>query len=271
MNNANYQSERSRLPVSPYTGYVDIMVNPDGTVLPRRFIPLGVVRYVGGLLPLLASRARRHRRTRRLERCPDAADQRPTIPPTHHTPERIGCLAYSVTALKGENRLMTLFTRTGQITTDESLFFDDPFNPRNSTIGYNISLPFLDAAGTCRRAMNMIARIHVRCRPGITLTEILIAIMIMGVGLITLATLFPIRSPGSRCDAVQPLRDPAANRRLGRLGGIIQQPILYIPGQRESSVQHSILADITILVRHANVPNSQRLQSSHRGYAILRR
>ena len=30
--------ERSRLPVNPYTGYVDILVNPDGSVVPVRFI-----------------------------------------------------------------------------------------------------------------------------------------------------------------------------------------------------------------------------------------
>ena len=39
--------------------------------------------------------------------------------------------------------------------------------------------------GTC-------GRLQSRSRPGITLTEILIAILILGVGLVSLATLFPI-------------------------------------------------------------------------------
>ena len=32
--NISYVSERSRLPVDPNTGYVDILLNPNGTVVP---------------------------------------------------------------------------------------------------------------------------------------------------------------------------------------------------------------------------------------------
>ena len=85
--------ERSRLPVNPYTGYADIVINPDGTVVPQTIYSIARVGGDGwGVLPPLAGRApgpgrrrrhrgppshaaipaRRHRRatSRRRSRCP---------------------------------------------------------------------------------------------------------------------------------------------------------------------------------------------------------
>ena len=89
-------------------------------------------------------------------------------------------------ALTGERRLMTLYTRTGQLITNQVETFDAtpihracPFlaSPAGDQRGHTMKTR--TAAGTPRSA-------------GITLTEILISILILGVGLVSLATLFPI-------------------------------------------------------------------------------
>jgi len=124
-------AERSRLPVDPTTGNVDILINPNGTVVPTTvysspssfgmassfyhfwlsergdlFDPHAQtgVRY---LLPMVAGAAN----------YPSTSD------------------ALRTRALSGERRLVTLYTRTGQIITNQ--LEDTNFN------GNNPSLPFL--------------------------------------------------------------------------------------------------------------------------------
>jgi hypothetical protein len=46
--------------------------------------------------------------------------------------------------LQGEYRIVSLFTRTGQITTSDDVKFDNPLNPANGTT-YNPGYPFLAA------------------------------------------------------------------------------------------------------------------------------
>ena len=124
-----YVSERSRLPVDPTTGYVDILLNPNGTVVPTTeysspssfgmnsafyhfwlaergdlFDPLAQAG-VPYLLPMVAGSAN----------YPYTGD------------------AFGTRALTGERRLMTLYTRTGQLITNQVETFD----------GANPSLPFL--------------------------------------------------------------------------------------------------------------------------------
>ena len=126
---SGYVSERSRLPVDPTTGYVDILLNPNGTVVPTTeysspssfgmnaafyhfwlaergdlFDPLAQAG-VPYLLPMVAGSAN----------YPYAGD------------------AFGTRALTGERRLMTLYTRTGQLITNQV----ETFN------GANPSLPFL--------------------------------------------------------------------------------------------------------------------------------
>jgi hypothetical protein len=47
-------------------------------------------------------------------------------------------------AIKGEYRLVTVFTRTGNITTLDMVPFDNPAAPANTT-SYNWNLPFIQA------------------------------------------------------------------------------------------------------------------------------
>jgi hypothetical protein len=46
--------------------------------------------------------------------------------------------------LKGEYRIVSLFTRTGQVTSNDNPQFDNPANPVNGTT-YNPGYPFLAA------------------------------------------------------------------------------------------------------------------------------
>ena len=49
---------------------------------------------------------------------------------------------YTGPALQGEYRIVTLFTRTGQITSNDNVEFDNPVNPANGKT-YNPGYPFL--------------------------------------------------------------------------------------------------------------------------------
>ena len=50
--------------------------------------------------------------------------------------------AYAGPSLQGEYRVVTLFTRTGQVTTNDNVPFDNPANPANGST-YNPGYPFL--------------------------------------------------------------------------------------------------------------------------------
>jgi len=127
--NGTFVSERSRLPVDPITGNVDILLYPNGTVVPTTlysspslfgigfaffhfwlaergdlFDPIAQTG-VPYLLPMIAGSAN----------YPNSND------------------AYNTRALTGERRLMTLYARTGQMVTNQIETFD----------GTNPSLPFL--------------------------------------------------------------------------------------------------------------------------------
>jgi prepilin-type N-terminal cleavage/methylation domain-containing protein len=131
-----YVSERSRLPVDATNGSVDILLNPNGTVVPTTvyssptsfgmdssfyhfwlaertdlFDPaMKAPAGVPYLLPMVAG-----------------------SPPLGGTPYPNVNDTLGTRALKGERRLMTLFTRTGAINTNQVETFD----------GTNPSLPFL--------------------------------------------------------------------------------------------------------------------------------
>jgi hypothetical protein len=153
--------ERSRLPVDPYTGYVDIVVNPDGTVVPTvqysspasfnmgaayyhfwlaerqdlADIPTGgsaeTVTYANGQTGSLGSTP---------------------VPPTGQTfllpvpvPNGANANLYTGPKLQGEYSLLTLFTRTGQTVVNESPPMDDPVAAANQNRPFNVSLPFFAA------------------------------------------------------------------------------------------------------------------------------
>jgi prepilin-type N-terminal cleavage/methylation domain-containing protein len=131
--------ERSQLPpgvVNPYTGAVDILLYPNGTVVPTTvFSTPSSFGMSGAFLQLwIAERA-------------DVAGPAPgatTSPvlPVGVVDRKLG--AFTGATLKGEYRLLTLFTRTGQVTTRDDVAFDNPAAPANGT-AYNAAYPFLAA------------------------------------------------------------------------------------------------------------------------------
>ena len=120
----NYVSERSRLPVDPTTGYVDILLNPNGTVVPTTEYssPSSFGMNSAFYHFWLAERG-------------DLFDPvaNPGIPYLLPQVQNVDTPAGETRFLKGERLLLTLFTRTGAINTNQVETFD----------GNNPSLPFL--------------------------------------------------------------------------------------------------------------------------------
>ena len=120
----NYVSERSRLPVDPTTGYVDILLNPNGTVVPTTVYSSPTSFGMGSSFYhfWLAERG-------------DLYDPVATPGVAYLLPQvqNVDTPAGETRFLKGERRLLTLFTRTGAINTNQVETFD----------GNNPSLPFL--------------------------------------------------------------------------------------------------------------------------------
>jgi hypothetical protein len=125
--------ERSRLPVDSSTGYVDILLSPQGDVIPslRYATPasFGMGNY-SFFHFWLAERG-------------DLFDPSTTATNPPFLPLPAGLLSSTNgRVLKGENRLVTLFTRSGQVSTSEIINFDVA---NAGTANYNTNLPFLQA------------------------------------------------------------------------------------------------------------------------------
>ncbi len=136
---ASPSQERSRLPVNQYTGYVDILVYPNGSVVPATIYSAPSSFGMGGSFFhfWLAERS---------DVFPPQNNAAVTgtsvFPPYLPLPQGIAPTLFNGSELKGEYRLVTLFTRTGLITTNE----DVPFDTVNvGTANYNPSVPFLQA------------------------------------------------------------------------------------------------------------------------------
>jgi prepilin-type N-terminal cleavage/methylation domain-containing protein len=138
--------ERSRLPVNQFTGYVDILVYPNGTVVPTTIYssPSSFGLSSAFFHFWLAERSDVY--------APLANAVISTHAPDLPVPQGLNQSSTALTqaaslfpgggVIKGEYRLVTLFTRTGQITTND----DVPFDGNNlGTANYNPSLPFLQA------------------------------------------------------------------------------------------------------------------------------
>ncbi len=125
----NYVMERSRLPVDSTTGYVDILLNPNGTVVPTTLYssPSSFGMDSAFYHFWLAERGD-------LFDPPNLAN--PPANGVHYLlPQvpNVNTAPGDTRALTGERRLMTLYTRTGQLITNQVETFD----------GANPSLPFL--------------------------------------------------------------------------------------------------------------------------------
>lgn len=128
--------ERSRLPVNPNSGYVEFLVNPDGTVVPT---PIYSSPSSFGLAQAffhfwLAERS-------------DIAPPDTTQTGTPFLPLPVGVAPsrFNGLEIKGECRLVTLFTRSGQITTSDNVPFDGADVGNTAAPLYNANLPYLQA------------------------------------------------------------------------------------------------------------------------------
>jgi prepilin-type N-terminal cleavage/methylation domain-containing protein len=134
--------ERSRLPVNTYTGYVEILVNPDGSVVPTTVYSSPASFGLGSafLHFWLAERAD-------LAAPSTSVTAAPYLP----LPQGLAATRFNGLELKGEYRLVTVFTRTGQITTNENPPFDQPAATTTTTTTtgsatvYNPNRPFQGA------------------------------------------------------------------------------------------------------------------------------
>jgi prepilin-type N-terminal cleavage/methylation domain-containing protein len=137
----NALQERSQFPpgvINPFTGYVDILLNPNGTVVPTTIYSApSSFGMSGAFFHLwLAERS---------DVMAPAASGPPFLPVgTIKQQLVLPGTPYTGRSLQGEYRIVTLFTRTGQITTGDDVQFDNPANPANGTI-YNSGFPFLAA------------------------------------------------------------------------------------------------------------------------------
>jgi hypothetical protein len=137
--------ERSQFPpgvLNPYTGYVDILVYPNGTVVPTTIYstPSSFGMGAASMQFWLAERS---------DVVAPTISGSSTSPPylpigTISRQLTLSATPYNGARIQGEYRIVTLFTRTGQVSSDDNVEFDNPLNPANR-IGYNPYFPFLAA------------------------------------------------------------------------------------------------------------------------------
>lgn len=142
----NATRERSRLPIDPNSLYVDIMLNPAGEVIPTTVYSTPATPGLSGLDTAfyhfwLTERQDVHELTE-LWRDTTNKDGKPYLLPMplgspNYTPSLNPTLA-----LKGDRRMITLFARTGLITSDTIESFD----------GNDINRPYYDARLGSREA-----------------------------------------------------------------------------------------------------------------------
>lgn len=140
--------ERSRFPVppsltpaapsqvvNPNSGSVDIVVNPDGSIVPSTvYSSPSSFGLNGAFLHFwLAERSD--------VTAPDTTGKYSLLPlPTGLAPRNFT----SGAELKGEYSLVTVYSRTGQIIVNSPPRFDNPAHPANGT-SYNLNIPFVEA------------------------------------------------------------------------------------------------------------------------------
>jgi prepilin-type N-terminal cleavage/methylation domain-containing protein len=134
------QPERSQFPpgvVNRYTGYVDIMLYPDGTVVPTTLYssPSSFGMSAAFFHFWLAERSD-------IAGLSLTTTARPFLPIGNiHRSLMLSEQPYTGPSLQGEYRTVTLFTRTGRIATTDNAQFDNPLNPANG-VAYDPTFPF---------------------------------------------------------------------------------------------------------------------------------
>jgi prepilin-type N-terminal cleavage/methylation domain-containing protein len=133
--------ERSQFPpgvVNPHTGYVDILLYPNGAVVPTTLYssPSSFGMSAAFFHFWLAER-------RDVAAVTASATAPPFLPIGNIKQQLVSSSnRYPGPTLGGEYRIVTLFTRTGLVTTDDDVQFDNPMNPANGAT-YNPGFPFL--------------------------------------------------------------------------------------------------------------------------------
>ncbi len=146
----NAFQERSRLPwgvINPFTGYVDILLYPNGTVVPTTIYSapssFGMANaffhlWLAERSDVVAIKLDQNGNATPLVTGQPVYLPVGTINQTLIQPKT----PYTGPSLQGEYRIVTLFTHTGQITTSDDVQFDNPLTPANGTT-YNPGYPFL--------------------------------------------------------------------------------------------------------------------------------
>ncbi len=140
----NSTPERSRLPVNSYTGYVDIIVNPNGSVdasviystptwfgMGASFFHFWLAERQDVYPPLAATAV--------------ATQTGPFLPlPQGFAPAPPAAGAFPGGGqINGEYRLVTLFSRTGQVTTNDNVTFDSLISALAQNRSFNVNLPYV--------------------------------------------------------------------------------------------------------------------------------
>ena len=140
---ANASPERSQLPpgvINPFTGYVDILLYPNGTVVPTTLYSTPSSFGMAGAFFhfWLAERSD--------VGAPSSSATAPPFLPVGAIKQQLvqSSSPYSGPVLKGEYCVVTLFARSGRIVTSDDAQFDNPVNPANG-LSYNPGYPFLGA------------------------------------------------------------------------------------------------------------------------------
>jgi prepilin-type N-terminal cleavage/methylation domain-containing protein len=141
LNQAWSFAERSQFPngvIDPHTGYVDILLYPNGTVVPTTIYSSPSSFGMSGAFFhfWLAERSD-------VAAPSQIATQAPYLPVGTIKQQLISTTnPYTGPSLQGEYRIVSLFTRTGQVTSNDNVLFDNPANPANGST-YNPGYPFL--------------------------------------------------------------------------------------------------------------------------------
>ncbi len=142
--NYAYQ-ERSQFPpgvLNPYTGYVDILVYPNGTVVPTTIYSTPAsFNMAGSFFQFWLAE-----RSDVVAPIVPGNNTSPPYLPIGNIPQNLTLTTnpYTGPQIQGEYRVVTLFTRTGQVLTNDNVQFDNPLNPANG-VRYNPNFPFLAA------------------------------------------------------------------------------------------------------------------------------
>ena len=147
----NAFQERSQFPpgvINPFTGYVDILLYPNGTVVPTTIYSTPSSFGMSGAFFHFWLAERSDVTSIQLDpvtnlQTPLVAGQPVFLPVGNIQQQLISTTTpYTGPALQGEYRIVTLFTRTGQVASNDNPQFDNPLSPANGTT-YNPGYPFL--------------------------------------------------------------------------------------------------------------------------------